>query len=239
VYLVLYVSQQIPLHEVYVPKDGATHPGTQLGIHFFDCDQVITAAIARGDLIDICSHSISTNFLGKADLQSETIQHRQDHAHTKSISSTPMDDSKFCGTLNLLTLESARACINILSNFLQNKDHKKFRGDCFDSMWQRLKEQGAGPETKWRYDKNSNPLATCSWCFVPPSSTLGGKGQVGKDYFETEEQVVLTVLKEIRSLKEVSHLFVEHSESFSAVFPVLERAVAENIEYQAAKLGNR
>jgi len=232
---VLFVSH---LHEVYVPKDGATHSGTQLGIHFFDCDQVIAAAIQRGDLIDTCSHSISTNFPGKADLQTESIQHRHDHAHTKPISSTPMDDSKFCGTLNLLTLESARACINILANFLQNKDNK-FRGDCFDSMWQRLKEQGATPEMKWRYDKNSNPLATCSWCFVPPSSTLGRKGQIGKDFFETEEQVVLAVLNEIRSLKEVSHLFVEHSESFSAVFPVLERAVAENIEYQAAKLGNR
>ena len=41
---------QEPHNKVYVPADGATHPGTQLGIHFFNSDQVIEAATQRGDL---------------------------------------------------------------------------------------------------------------------------------------------------------------------------------------------
>lgn len=45
-----YVTGPEPHNKVYVPADGATHPGTQLGIHFFNSYQVIEAATQRGDL---------------------------------------------------------------------------------------------------------------------------------------------------------------------------------------------
>jgi hypothetical protein len=109
----------------------------------------------------------------------------------------------------------------------------------FAALWQRLKEQGTGPEMKWRYDANRNPLAKCSWCFVPPTSNLGSKGKAGYDYFETEEQVALVVLKEVRAVKEVSTLLANRTDTFSAVLSVLERAVAEGLEYLDAQRGNR
>ncbi len=230
----LLVSQIFLLCKVYVPKDGATHTGTQLGIHFFDCDQVIAAAIERGDLIDSCSKTTSTAHPG------QPIQVVQDRTQIMNpISDAPMDDSKFCGSLNLLTLESARSCIDILVNFVRKNDHERFVGLFFTPLWQRLKEQGTGPEMKWRYDANRNPLAKCSWCFVPPTSILGSKGKAGYDYFETEEQVALVVLKEVRAVKEVSALVANCTDTFSAVFSVLERAVAERLEYIDALRGNR
>lgn len=218
---------------VYVPKDGATHAGTQLGIHFFDCDQVIAAAIDRGDIIDSCSKSTSKIH------PVQPVQLMQDQARTKPTSDSSMDDSKFCGASKMLTLESARSCIDILANFVRKNDHERFVGIFFTPLWQRLREQGAGPEMKWRYDANRNPLAKCSWCFVPPTSQLGGKGKAGYDYFETEEQVALVVLKEVRSIQELSIVLADHNESFSSVFPVLERAVEEKLEYVDAKRGNR
>ena len=230
----LLVSQTFLLFKVYVPKDGATHTGTQLGIHFFDCDQVIAAAIERGDLIDSCSTTTSTANPG------QPIQIVQDRTQIMNpISDAPMDDSKFGGSLNLLTLESARSCIDILVNFVRKNDHERFVGLFFTPLWQRLKEQGTGPEMKWRYDANRNPLAKCSWCFVPPTSVLGSKGKAGYDYFETEEQVALVVLKEVRAVKEVSTLVANCTDTFSAVFSVLERAVAERLEYIDALRGNR
>jgi len=45
-----YKTGPEPYNKVYVPKDGATHMGCQLGIHFFEADQVIPEAIRRGDL---------------------------------------------------------------------------------------------------------------------------------------------------------------------------------------------
>lgn len=221
------------VYAVYVPKDGATHTGTQLGIHFFDCDQVIAAAIERGDLTDSFNKSTS------AIHSRQPIQLVQDHAQTKPTTDTPMDDSRFCDTLNLLTLESARSCIHILANFAKNDDHERFVGKFFTPLWQRLREQGSKPEMQWRYDANRKPLAKCNWCFVPPTSILGGKGKVGIDYFETEEHVALVIMKEVRAVKELSHMLADHTKSFSEVFLVLERSVDENLEYLDAKRGNR
>lgn len=202
---------------------------------------MVAAAIERGDLIESCSDSIASPS-ERTDPQSiKTIENVQNQTGTTPISDSPMDDSRFCGTRNLLTLESARSCIDSFVDFVQNNCHDRFRGELFSPIWHRLKEQGAisaDTDLKWKLQRNKNPLARCIWCFVPPRSHLGVKGQVGKDYFETEEQFVLEVLKEVRALEEVSHMIANHLDSFSAVLDVLQRAVDENLEYLDAKLGN-
>mmetsp|Transcript_16550 Transcript_16550/g.35758 ORF Transcript_16550/g.35758 Transcript_16550/m.35758 type:complete len:2289 (+) Transcript_16550:224-7090(+) len=231
-----YQTGPEPHNKVYVPKDGATHVGTQLGIHFFDCDQVIAAAIERGDLVD-ATCTVEPVQPGTSDLQtkkksSEPIR----SGHTILRSDAPMDDSRLCGSLKLLTLESAQAFINIVAKFMC-EDDDRFIGSFFNPMWNRLKDQGADSGLNWRYDPYRNTLSSRYWCFVPPSSTLGVKGVVGKDYFLTEEQVAFCVLKEVSTMKEASHLLADHAESLSVLLPVLTRAVDENMEYKDAKLG--
>ena len=255
---------------VYVPKDGSTHTGTQLGIHFFDCDGVIAAALERGDLVGRRLNSTTPKEAAKLNSPDPTANRRKalsaKSAHTKQTTSpvqkkttisepvspdptanrkktlsaksartkratspvqtkkmtnselsfgktsepvqtkkmassepvhypghsmlpsnTPMDDTKLVGKLKLLTLESVQACINVLATFMNDNDHDRFVGTLFQPLWARLKDQGADESNlSWRYETYRNPLSSRNWCFVPPCSELGNKGQVGKDYFISE-----------------------------------------------------
>lgn len=149
----------------------------------------------------------------------------------------PMDDSKLLGKSKSLTLESAQSCINILANFMLENDHERFNGHFFQPLWTRLKDQGADVGLNWRYEKYSAALSSRNWAFVPPYSVLGVKGKLGKDYYLSEEQVALSVLKEVNTMKEVSHLLTKHKESFSVTLGVLTRAVDEDLDYKDAKNG--
>ena len=231
---------------VYVPKDGATHTGTQLGIHFFDNDGVIAAAVERGDLTVGKTSKASTKKPAKSAKSSPPLTKKKKISeqplvhypgHTILESDTPLDDCELVGKLKLITLESAQASINFLANFMRENDHDRFVGHIFNPLWTRLKDQGAELGLNWRYDPYRNALSSRNWCFVPPSSKLGVKGKVGKDYFISEEQVVLCVLNEVSTMKQVSHLVAEHEKSFATIVPVLTRAVEENLEYKDAKRG--
>lgn len=205
---------------MYVPKDGATHSGTQLGIHFFaDFEQVIASAIARGDLTEGCSEVKSNDNVSK---------HR---SPVKVINS------------DKLTISSVYTIIDILTKFVQEDNHDRFVGSFFTPLWICLKDQGmnaAGTtDLSWKWESNRNKLSTRNWCFVPPSSKIGTDGQVCVDYFLTEEQVVLCVLKEISTLKELSSVYADHESSFVSITPVLEMAVNDNLDYLDAKLGKR
>ena len=306
---------------VYVPKDGSTHTGTQLGIHFFDCDGVIAAALERGDLVGRRLNGTTPKEAAKLNSPDPTANRKKTlsakSAHTKQTtcpiqkkttnsepvspdptanrkktlgaksartkratspvqtkkmtnselsfgktsepvqtkkmassepvhypghsmlpSNIPMDDTKLVGKLKLLTLESVQASINILATFMNDNDHDRFVGTLFQPLWARLKDQGADESNlSWRYETYRNPLSSRNWCFVPPCSELGNKGQVGKDYFISEESVVLCVLEEVSTLKQVSDLVADHEESFSTILPVLTSAVEEGLEYKDAKRG--
>ena len=228
---------------VYVPKDGATHAGTQLGIHFFDCYQVVKAAIARGDLVESGSETSTREESVPSPEGDRTANNKRSErvrypGHANLESDTPMDDSKLCGNLKLLTVETAQFAINNVANFFRDEDDR-FVGSFFNPLWNRLKDQGAESGSNWRYEPYRNSLSTRNWCFVPPSSTLGVKGVHGKDYFLSEEQVALCVLKEVSTMKEISHLLADHAESFSLLLPVLKLAVDEDMAYKDAKLGKR
>jgi hypothetical protein len=214
----------IDLETVYVPKDGATHSGTQLGIHFFaDFEQVIASAIARGDLTESSSEVESTDNVSK---------HR---TPVKIINS------------DKLTISSVYTIIDILTKFEREDDHDRFVGSFFTPLWNCLKDQGMDAtgttDLSWKWEPNRDKLSTRNWCFVPPRgialSRLGADGQLGVDYFLTEEQVVLCVLKEISTLKELSSVYADHKSSFVSIMLVLEVAVNNNLDYLDAKLGKR
>ncbi|KAL3822297.1 hypothetical protein ACHAXA_005930, partial [Cyclostephanos tholiformis] len=224
-----YVCGPEPHNKVYVPKDGATHAGTQLGIHFFDCfNDVIAAATARGDLDESLSETTVTDLKN-----SKADQHMEDSNHRRH--GDPRCDR---ARGNILTLASARTIIGILSNFMRAGDHDRFVGSLFQPLWNCLKDQGGDvTNIAWRHERYRDKLSIRNWCYVPPSSKGVQEGQLGTDYYLTEEQVVLCVLKEISLLKELSSLCSDHADSFDAILPVLERAVDENLEYRDAKHG--
>ncbi len=211
-----------------MPKDGATHAGTQLGIHFFDSDQVISAAIERGDLIETCGETAGIDLMNS---DAEQCDGR----------SPPRQLLGHRGCSNL-TLASAHTAIDILDKFIREDNHDRFVGSFFSPLWNCLKDQGSdaiGTDLSWRDERYREKLSIRNWCFVPPNSKGVQGGQLGSDYFLTEEEVVLSVLKEISTLKELSSLCVDHADSLEAILPVLERAVDENLEYRDAKLGKR
>ena len=215
-------------YEVYVPKDGATHTGTQLGIHFFHSDQVIAAAIERGDLIETCDETSGIDLMNSDAEQCDG-----------QSTSRQLLGHRGCGNL---TLTSARTAIDILDKFMREDNHDRFVGSFFSPLWSCLKNQGVDADEinlNWRDERYREKLSIRNWCFVPPSSKGVQGGRSGRDYFLTEEELVLSVLKEISALKELSSLCANHADSFEAIMPVLERAVDENLEYRDAKLGKR
>ena len=221
-----YKTGPEPYNKVYVPKDGATHMGCQIGIHFFEADQVIPEAIRRGDL-NADEHVVLPSKENDTPRATNQIKQRIDVA---------MDDTKLYG---LVTLETARVAIDLVGRFVCGQDSAaSFRGQLFDALWQRLKEQG-GVDTgnNWRYEPYSSPLSLYSWCFVPPTSSLGNKGRLGEDYYVREEHLVLGVLQSVTSLSEVSGLLKKKYSAFSTVMPILVRAVDNNMSYEDARDG--
>ena len=220
-----YKTGPEPYNKVYVPKDGATHMGCQVGIHFFEADQVIPEAIRRGDL----------NSNEQVVLSNENDTTPQPTNQRKTPLDITMDDTKLYDSV---TLETARVAIDLVGRFVRGQDSAAtFRGQLFDALWQRLKEQGAESGNGWRYEPYSSPLSLYSWCFVPPTSSLGNKGKLGEDYYVREEHLVLGVLESVASLQEVSGLLKQKYIAFSTVMPILARAVENNMSYEDARDG--
>ena len=235
---------------MYVPKDGATHTGTKLGIHFYHSDQVMKAAIDRGDIQsnndgDISASESHESVHLSRDSETSDIsisnvsrtKHNKDEfcGHKVLSFGTPLDDSELRGSSRLITLESARVCICLATSFLE-EGSVQFRGTFFDPLWQRLKEQGVESGLNWRYEPIRNSLSSRNWCFVPPCSRLGAKGEQGKDYYMTEEPVVLSVLKEVESLNKASDslsgVLADNPKCLSTIIVVLTRAVDDSLEYR-------
>ncbi len=189
---------------------------------------MIAAAIERGDLIETCGETSGIDLMNSdADQCDEQSPPRQLLGH------------RGCGNL---TLTSAHTAIDILDKFMRDDNPDRFVGSFFSPLWSCLKDQGVDADEidlSWKDERYREKLSIRNWCFVPPSSKGVQGGQLGRDYFLTEEEVVLSVLKEISGLKELSSLCADHADAFESILPVLERAVDENLEYRYAKLGKR
>jgi len=228
-----------PHNKVYVPRDGATHPGTQLGIHFFDCDQVVNEAIKRGDYINSGSPEESVQpppKISDMPANSTTSEPVRYPGHRVIESQSQLNDSELIGNSKLITLESAQFAIKAATDFVRNDE--RFKRSLFNPLWNRLRDQGPQNGLKWRYQPYRNCLSK-DWCFVPPTSNLGAKGVLRKDYFLSEEEVVLCILEEVRTMKETRPVLNENAASISSLISTLTRAVDEDMEYQDAKLGKR
>lgn len=198
--------------------------GCQVGIHFFEADQVIPEAVKRGDLNG--NETVQPNENGIAPQPIKQLKQPLD---------LKMDDTNL---YDLVTLETARVAIDLVGRFVRGQDSAAtFRGQLFDALWQRLKEQGAESGSRWRYEPYSSPLSLYSWCFVPPSSSLGNKGKLGEDFYVREEHLVLAVLQSVSSLKEISGLLKQKHSAFATVMPILNRAVQNNMSYEDARDG--
>jgi len=242
----VYRTGPEPFNKVYVPKDGATHPGTQLGIHFFHSDQVIQAAVKRGDLSP--SHGFANPKASELATNETNSETEKDGSTGNGVISSvsPFDSPETRLKSQILTLETAELCINLAVSFARNNidETVSFRGLFFDPLWQRLKTQGSDiglSEMNWRYEKNPDTLSTRNWCFVTPCSNAGVKGKQGEDYFVSEEQLVLRVMSEVVSLQDkpvaLSRLISDNEDCISTIFPILSRAVDENLEFHEARDG--
>lgn len=153
---------------------------------------------------------------------------------------TPVNDDKFCGESNLITHETAKFCIRLAVMFMRDDD-QSFIGTLFNPLWQRLKGQGQGEATlglSWRYEAYRNQaLLSRNWCFVPPNSDLGAKGEHGIDHYVSEEEVVNCILKEVESVDQVSALYNEHKSCIAKLKAILSHAVDESMEYKDSRDG--
>jgi hypothetical protein len=205
---------------VYMPPDGATHRGTTVGIHFFLADEVIEAAAARGHLSG--SDGEAYDALNQP---AEAEKEWSDEQVDETVLAGPMDDSKLCGDSKLITLETGRQCLELSASFMR-EESASFMGVLFDPLWQCLKTQGKS-KLNWGYEKYTS--LTRNWCFVPPSSKLGAKGDNGTDFYLSEEGIVLKVLEESVKMPELAPLFSKHCAALSKLMPILARAVENDM----------
>jgi hypothetical protein len=212
---------------VYVPPDGSTHSGTSLGIHFFNDDQVVDAAIERGHLFGgKADSSLAQGDENQSENEWGVGQEEQENGEER-----PLDDSKLVGKSEFITLESGRLSAVLVASFMkENQDSVSFQGALFNPLWQRLKLQGADSNLNWRYERTSgNDSMLRTWCYVPPSSDLGSKGRRGSDFFLTEEEVVLIVLEEALKVRDLSSWFKKSKSSISSLIAILTRSVQNNM----------
>lgn len=121
---------------------------------------------------------------------------------TTKPSQKQLDEEKLCGTSLALTENSIYKITKLISDFLtKNQESGNFNRDLWLPLWRCINnEQGFGREDLcWRYCKSigAGKLGRDFW-YSPPFSSLGAKGQMGKDYFTTEEAVVAFLLRDIK-----------------------------------------
>ena len=96
----------------YVPKDGATHAGTQLGIHFFDSlEASIAAAQARGDIDESLSETTETDLKNIEAERLEKSNHRRHIDPRCDEESLPHQLIGNRADGNIITLASAQTTI--------------------------------------------------------------------------------------------------------------------------------
>ena len=224
-------SFQEPYNKVYVPADGATHPGTQLGIHFFNSYQVIEAATQRGDLSSEQSKDKSavTHESSRSPAE-DPVQPRTASSGSKGAAAGMASRDENVASRD----ENERAQLPGVSrdsdqNEEQPLDDTRLHGKvvtlesarvCIGLVASFLEDDGGdffvgrlfqplwsrlkeqgGNGKSWQYGKYSSPLSSKSWAFIPPVSK-GIKGKAGEDFFLEETAVTLYVLTAIGQIKE-------------------------------------
>jgi len=200
--------------KVYVPPKGNVKIGAKIGIDFFHGHDLYEKAEKLGfqtaDYLSDSSDRVPISALkdkGKnkrLNVESSTKDFETKNGDAVHISigsdsddadtNVTLDNTILCGPSKALTLFSAKVCGRILISAAKCGDDLKFMRDLFKPLWHCLKdEQSEG----WKYERSIGPLSR-SYFFVPPRGS--GKGALGRDFFTSEESVVLFILNEIREI---------------------------------------
>ena len=132
--------------------------------------------------------------------QDNNEDHLTDNGTTKEQSQQPFDKEQLCGVSKALTQNSIVKITKHISEFLTKKQKTgNFYSHLWVPLWRCINEQGYGrKDLCWRYCKSigAGQLGRNFW-FCPPFSNLGAKGEIGRDYFTTEEAVVGFLLPDL------------------------------------------
>lgn len=146
-----------------------------------------------------------------------------------------LDNTELCGPSFAVTKKSAAKCSHLVASFLSvEPSERKFMKDLWVPFWNCIKdEQGSGDNgLSWRYDKSrgAGELGRNFW-YCPPRSVLGAKGEFGKDYFTSEEEVVSFLLRDLKVLGETPITEKSMSEIVTNFELKLSRAIEDHLSF--------
>lgn len=145
------------------------------------------------------------------------------------------DDTELCGDAKFLTSRSVHVCAKLIRTFSKHSPNTSFNNFLWAPLWEQLKDfQGGDDETlKWEYVRSRGQLAQRNYWFAIPKSK-GAESNLAVDHFESEEEVVLKVLQEIRGIDK--GLFAPRAAFVERVEKILQRAVENNVAFNEAEV---
>ena len=186
-----------PYGYVYVPPNGSVRIGSVLGKDFFYADDKMwTKAEQMGMFYPESNqpaYIISSPESCSSQRSALTIK--------TNPSQKPFDEERLCGASLALTHGSIVKITKMISDFLTTTQTcGNFYGDLWVPLWQCIYEQQGfdRKDLRWKYCKSTGAggLGRNFW-FTPPYSNLGSKGEIGIDYFTTEEAVVAFLMRDL------------------------------------------
>ena len=168
-------------------------------LHDFSCDEKSVSS-DEGEKINVRRNKKPAYISSPESCSSQTSESA--NRMTIKPSQKQLDEGKLCGASLALTENSIFKISKLISEFLtKNQESGNFCRDLWLPLWRCINnEQGFGREDLcWRYCKSrgAGKLGRNFW-YSPPLSNLGAKGEIGKDYFTTEEAVVAFLLPDIK-----------------------------------------
>lgn len=218
---------------VYVPPSGSVRVGSVLGKDFFFADHQLWTKAEQLGIIDSepnhvemnedkdsrsDDYSLSSCDEGKLNvppsrkpvyISSPESCSGKTELKSKKVISDDLDDQKLCGYSMTLTYQSIHTISALISNFLRkNGTDMNFTKDLWLPIWRCINGEQGSPHQEqlaWGYTKSrgAGKLGRNHW-YSPPNSKLGAKGEIGRDYFTTEEAVVAFLLREVKKSGNIS-----------------------------------
>lgn len=246
-----------PFSNVYVPPDGSVRFGSVLGKDFFQDDHQLWSkaeqlGITDSESNDEMQDNVQDTYSEEKSLSSceEEIINVRPRKKPVYISSPEsccdkstllgkqLDNTNLCEPSLALTEKSKSKISTLVSSFLSKLDkNSNFNRDLWLPLWRYINnEQGSVcEELAWRYTKSirAGKLGRNHW-YSPPNSVLGGKGEIGRDFFTTEEAVVAFLLRDLKHSK-----LITSSKTALDDFEIrLSRAMEEHLTFDEIRLSS-
>lgn len=211
---------------VYVPPHGSTRKGAKINVDFFILESKVLQCARKLRHLDDgfevsnlegSNHNEEVNETCEPEcsffenLQLDSNNDGNDNTDNSMVSQRSEDgncykdkesgDSLLHG--GFFTLNSLRQCARVMKTFCnqQDSDKKHFKSQLWIPIWEILNSQGGYDKNlNWTYLKSSGLMASSGWVFGTPNTRGARFGDVGIDYFLTEESVVAYMLEDIAKL---------------------------------------